>query len=409
LSVAEPFGQDWSTRMRRLGHAHSVGILGIVLSVFAFWLSLPPWTVRTMGVPIAFAILGAIAGVSALSRGERRVGGWALGLAIVCIAGAIWANSKSVDSLQAVFGTSLLAATLRAATPLTFAAIGGIFSERSGVVNIGLEGMMLSGAFFGIAVVGWTGQWELGIFAAMAAGGLLALIHAFFSIHLRADQIVSGTAVNFLALGVTGYLFRSIYGTRGTPELEERIPDVSVPGLRDIPYVGDVIGEMNLMIWMAILLVIVTAIFLFKTTFGLRLRAVGEHPKAADTVGISVFGMRYGAVVFSGMLAALGGAYLSIGFGGSFNENMTIGKGFIGLAAMIAGNWRPFPAFVVCLLFGFSEGLGRRLQGSELLPDMVSSPNLLSTLPYIITLIALVGIIGRSRPPAADGRPYVKE
>jgi general nucleoside transport system permease protein len=409
LSVAEPFGQDWSTRMRRLGHAHSVGILGIVLSVFAFWLSLPPWTVRTMGVPIAFAILGAIAGVWALSRGERRVGGWALGLAIVCIAGAIWANSKSVDSLQAVFGTSLLAATLRAATPLTFAAIGGIFSERSGVVNIGLEGMMLSGAFFGIAVVGWTGQWELGIFAAMAAGGLLALIHAFFSIHLRADQIVSGTAVNFLALGVTGYLFRSIYGTRGTPELEERIPDVSVPGLRDIPYVGDVIGEMNLMIWMAILLVIVTAIFLFKTTFGLRLRAVGEHPKAAETVGISVFGMRYGAVVFSGMLAALGGAYLSIGFGGSFNENMTIGKGFIGLAAMIAGNWRPFPAFVVCLLFGFSEGLGRRLQGSELLPDMVSSPNLLSTLPYIITLIALVGIIGRSRPPAADGRPYVKE
>ena len=409
MSVAEPVRQDWSARMRRLGHAHSVGILGIVLSVFAFWLSLPPWTVRTIGVPIAFAILGAVAGVWALSRGERRVGGWALGLAIVCIAGAVWANSKSVDALQAVFGTSLLAATLRAATPLTFAAIGGIFSERSGVVNIGLEGMMLSGAFFGIAVVGWTGQWELGIFAAMAAGGLLALIHAFFSIHLRADQIVSGTAVNFLALGVTGYLFRSIYGTKGTPELEERIPDVSVPGLRDIPYVGDVIGEMNLMIWMAILLVIVTAIFLFKTTFGLRLRAVGEHPKAADTVGISVFGMRYGAVVFSGMLAALGGAYLSFGFGGSFNENMTIGKGFIGLAAMIAGNWRPFPAFLVCLLFGFSEGLGRRLQGSDLLPDVVSSPNLLSTLPYVITLIALVGIIGRSRPPAADGRPYVKE
>lgn len=409
MSVAEPFTQDWSTRMRRLGHPHSVGILGIVLSVFGFWLSLPPWTVRTVGVPLAFAILGAIAGIWALSRGERRVGGWALGLAIVCVAGAIWADSKSVDALQAVFGTSLLAATLRAATPLTFAAIGGIFSERSGVVNIGLEGMMLSGAFFGIAVVGWTGQWELGIFAAMAAGGLLALIHAFFSIHLRADQIVSGTAVNFLALGITGYLFRSIYGTQGTPELEERIPDVSVPGLRDIPYVGDVIGEMNLMIWMAILLVIVTGIFLFKTTLGLRLRAVGEHPKAADTVGISVFGVRYGAVVFSGMLAALGGAYLSFGFGGSFNENMTIGKGFIGLAAMIAGNWRPFPAFTVCLLFGFSDGLGRRLQGSDLLPNVVSSPNLLSTLPYIITLIALVGIIGRSRPPAADGRPYVKE
>jgi general nucleoside transport system permease protein len=409
MSVAEPFRQDWSARMRRLGHPHSIGIAGIVLAVLGFWLALPPWTIRNVGVPIAFGLLGAIAGVWAVSRGERRVGWWAIGLSVVCTAGALWAVGRQTDALEAVFGTSLLAATLRAATPLTFAAIGGIFSERSGVVNIGLEGMMLSGAFFGIAVVGWTGQWELGIFAAMLAGGTLALIHAFFSIHLRADQIVSGTAVNFLALGVTGYLFRSIYATEGTPELEERIPDVSVPLLDRIPYIGDVLGDMNLMIWMAILLVIVSAIFLFRTPWGLRLRAVGEHPKAADTVGISVFGVRYAAVVFSGMLAALGGAYLSFGFGGSFNENMTIGKGFIGLAAMIAGNWRPFPAFTVCLLFGFSDALGRRLQGSDLLPDVISSPNLLSTLPYVITLIALVGIIGRSRPPASVGRPYVKQ
>jgi ABC-type uncharacterized transport system permease subunit len=410
VSVAEqPVRQDWTARMRRLGHAHSVGIAGIVLAVLAFWFALPPWTIRSVAVPLALAIAAAIAGIWALSRGERRVGAWAIGLAVVCTAGAFWAQGHSVDALQGVFGVSLLAATLRAATPLTFAAIGGIFSERSGVVNIGLEGMMLSGAFFGIAVVGWTGQWELGIFGAMAAGGLLALIHAFFSIHLRADQIVSGFAINFLALGLTGYLFRSIYGTRGTPELEERIPDVSVPILRDIPYIGDVFGDMNLMIWMAILLVIVAAIFLFKTPLGLRLRSVGEHPKAAETVGISVFGIRYAAVVFSGMLAALGGAYLSFGFGGSFNENMTQGKGYIGLAAMIAGNWRPFPAFAVCLLFGFSDGLGRRLQGSDLLPNVISSPNLLSTLPYIITLIALVGIIGRSRPPAAVGRPYAKQ
>jgi general nucleoside transport system permease protein len=409
VSLAEPIRDDWAVRVRRLGEPHSIGVLGIVLAVFAFWLALPPWTVRALGVPLAVAVLAAIAGIWALSRAERRVGWWAVGLAIVCAAGAVWAQGRSVDALDAVFGTSLLAATLRAATPLTFAAIGGIFSERSGVVNIGLEGMMLTGAFFGIAVVGWTGQWEVGIFGAMAAGGVLALIHAFFSIHLRADQIVSGTAVNFLALGLTGYLFRSIYGTRGTPELKERIPDLSVPGLRDIPYLGDVVGDMNLMIWMAILLVIVSWIVLFKTPLGLRLRSVGEHPKAADTVGISVFGVRYAAVVFSGMLAALGGAYLSFGFGGSFNENMTIGKGFIGLAAMIAGNWRPLPAFTVCLLFGFSDGLGRRLQGSDLLPNVVSSPNLLSTLPYVITLIALVGIIGRSRPPASVGRPYAKQ
>jgi general nucleoside transport system permease protein len=391
-------------RLRRWTSTRSIAILGICLGILALLLALPPFTTRNLSVPIAVGLGAVLAALWALFRGEKKLGWWALGVAVAGTAGAIWVQDRSVDSLEAVFGTALLAATLRAATPLTFAAIGGIFSERSGVVNIGLEGMMLTGAFFGIAVVGWTGQWELGIFAAMVAGGALALIHAFFSIHLRADQIVSGTAINFIALGLTGYLFRSIYGTQGTPELDERIPNVSVPGLRDIPYVGDVIGDMNLMIWMAILLVIATWVFLFKTPYGLRLRSVGEHPKAADTVGISVFRTRYAAVVFSGMLAALGGAYLSFGFGGSFNENMTIGKGFIGLAAMIAGNWRPFPTFAICLLFGFSDGLARRLQNEA---DI--SANLLQTLPYIITLIALVGIIGRSRPPAAVGRPYVKQ
>jgi general nucleoside transport system permease protein len=391
-------------RLRRWTSTRSIAILGICLGILALLLALPPFTTRNLSVPIAVGLGAVLAALWALFRGEKKLGWWALGVAVAGTAAAIWVQDRSVDSLEAVFGTALLAATLRAATPLTFAAIGGIFSERSGVVNIGLEGMMLAGAFFGIAVVGWTGQWELGIFAAMAAGGALALIHAFFSIHLRADQIVSGTAINFIALGLTGYLFRSIYGTQGTPELDERIPNVSVPGLRDIPYVGDVIGDMNLMIWMAILLVIATWVFLFKTPYGLRLRSVGEHPKAADTVGISVFRTRYAAVVFSGMLAALGGAYLSFGFGGSFNENMTIGKGFIGLAAMIAGNWRPFPTFAICLLFGFSDGLARRLQNEA---DI--SANLLQTLPYVITLIALVGIIGRSRPPAAVGRPYVKQ
>jgi ABC-type uncharacterized transport system permease subunit len=396
-------------RFRGVSPNRWIAILGIALGVLAAWLALPPFTVRSPGLPLAVGIAAAVAGVWALSRRERKLGWWAILLAVLGTALALWAQDRDAAALEAVFGASLLAATLRSATPLAFAAMGGIFSERSGVVNIGLEGMMLTGAFFGIAVVGWTGQWEVGIFAAMAAGGLLALIHAFFSIHLRADQIVSGFAINFLALGLTGYLFRSIYGTRGTPELEERIPTVSVPIVRDIPFVKNVIGDMSLMIWMAILLVLVTWIVLFKTPLGLRLRSVGEHPKAADTVGISVYGIRYGAVVFSGMCAALGGAFLSFGFGGAFNENMTVGKGYIGLAAMIAGNWRPYPAFVICLLFGFSDGLSRRLQGSELLPDILSSPNILQTLPYIITLIALVGIIGRSRPPAAVGRPYVKQ
>jgi simple sugar transport system permease protein len=402
MSVAE--ATETGAGIRRYTTPRWVAILGICLGVLAVWLALPPFTARALGIPLAAGIAGAMAGLWALFRDERRLGWYALGVAALGTAGALWVQGREQESIEAVFGTGLLAATLRAATPLAFAAIGGMFSERSGVVNIGLEGMMLTGAFFGIAVVGWTGQWELGIFAAMAAGGGLALIHAFFSIHLRADQIVSGTAINFIALGLTGYLFRSIYGTRGTPELEERIPQVSVPGLRDLPFVGDVVGEMNLMIWLAILLVLVAYVVLFKTPIGLRLRSVGEHPKAADTVGISVYRVRYAAVIVSGMLAALGGAYLSFGFGGAFNENMTIGKGFIGLAALVAGNWRPFPTFAICLLFGFSEGLARGLQDEA---DI--SVNLLRTLPYVLTLVALVGIIGRSRPPAAVGRPYVKQ
>jgi general nucleoside transport system permease protein len=400
-----------AARLRGVSSARAIAILGIVLGVLAFWLSIPPWNVTAAGAPVALGVAAVAAGVWGFTRDERKLGFWAILVGIAAaVASVLWLQDASEETKGDIFNAALIAATLRAATPLAFAAIGGIFSERSGVVNIGLEGMMLTGAFFGIAVVGWTGQWELGIFAAMLAGGVLALIHAFFSIHLRADQIVSGTAINFIALGMTGYLFRSIYGTRGTPELEERIPTMSVPGLRDIPFIGEVIGEMSLMIWMAILLVIVAYIVLFKTPIGLRIRSVGEHPKAADTVGISVFGVRYGAVVFSGMLAALGGAYLSFGFGGAFNENMTIGKGFIGLAAMIAGNWRPFPAFVICLLFGFSEGLARRLQAQgEALPTPLDSVNFLQILPYVITLIALVGIIGRSRPPAAVGRPYIKQ
>jgi simple sugar transport system permease protein len=264
--------------------------------------------------------------------------------------------------------------------------------------------MMLSGAFFGIWAAAWSGSWVVGILMAMVFGGALALIHAFFSIHLRADQIVSGFAINFLALGLTGYLFRYIYGTEGTPSDVSRIPTVTVPLLEKIPFVGDVIGSMSLMIWLMFALLILSWVVLFKTPIGLRIRSVGEHPKAADTVGISVYGIRYACVVVSGMLAALGGAYLSIGFVGSFNENMTAGRGYIALAAVIFGKWRPFPAFAACLLFGFSSGLAQRLQN-----EAGISSNLLQTLPYILTLIALVGVVGRSRGPAAVGRPYVKQ
>jgi general nucleoside transport system permease protein len=238
---------------------------------------------------------------------------------------------------------------------------------------------------------------------------VLALIHAFFCIHLQGDQIISGFAINILALGLTGYLFRSLYSTRGTPELEERIPNVHLPLIEDIPFIGDVFGNLNLMIWVAFAVVILAYIVLFKTPIGLRIRSVGEHPKAADTVGISVYKVRYAAVILSGILAGLGGAYLSFGTGNAFNENMTAGRGYIALAAVIFGNWRPFGAYGACLLFGFSSALALRLQGSPLLPSDLASANLLQTLPYVLTLVALVGVIGRSRGPAAAGRPYMKQ
>jgi simple sugar transport system permease protein len=408
VSVAEA-SENRVDRLRRLGEPRSLAIVGICLGVLAVWLSVPPFTLRNIVVPAFLALLGAALGLWALARGARELGWWAVGVAALGILAALWLQSEESAELESVFSVGLIAATLRFAAPLAFAAMGGIFSERSGVVNIGLEGMMLAGAFFGIVVVAETGQWELGVLGAMAAGGVLALIHAFFSIHLQADQIISGFAVNFLALGVTGYLFRSIYSTQGTPELEERIPNVHLPLIEDIPFFGDVFGNLNLMIWLMFAVVVLSFIVLFKTPLGLRIRSVGEHPRAADTVGISVFKIRYAAVVLSGVLAGLGGAYLSFGTGNAFNENMTAGRGFIALAAVIFGNWRPFGAFGACLLFGFSSALALRLQGSPLLPTDLASANLLSTLPYVLTLVVLVGVIGRSRGPAAAGRPYVKQ
>jgi simple sugar transport system permease protein len=243
----------------------------------------------------------------------------------------------------------------------------------------------------------------------MLAGGLMALVHAFFSINLRADQIVGGTAINFLALGITGYLYIDIYGTQGTPTDLSTIPDVSLGFLDDLPgslgnFLDDVFGQLNLLIWVAIIMVFVTWIVVFKTPLGLRIRSVGEHPRAADTVGINVYAVRYGAVTMSGVLAAAGGAYLSLGFLDSFSENMIAGRGFIALAALIFGNWRPFGLAAACLLFGFSSALARALQEYS-----TSISTLFEALPYVLTLVAVAGVIGRSIPPAAIGRPYVKQ
>jgi general nucleoside transport system permease protein len=387
--------------------ARAVGIIGIILGAFAFWLSVPPVSARTVVWPILVGVVAAGCGIWAFTREERRVGAGAVVIGVLGILLGILATRSSESHLgTVVVWGALFASMFRYATPLTFAAIGGMFSERSGVVNIGLEGMMLTGAFFGILGADKTGSWALGVLIAMLAGGLLALIHAFFSIHLRADQIVSGTAINFLALGITGYFYIDIYGENGTPGDVPGIPDVTIPGLKNVGFIGPAIGTLNLMIWISFAVIILSYIVMFKTPIGLRIRSVGEHPRAADTVGISVYATRYGAVCLSGMLAAMGGAYLSTGFVNSFGENMTAGRGFIGLAALIFGNWRPFGAFGAALLFGFSSALAQRL-GS--VPSWGSYAVLFQALPYVLTLIAVAGVIGRSIPPAAVGRPYRKQ
>jgi simple sugar transport system permease protein len=319
------------------------------------------------------------------------VGGFAGGLAAT--------KSGSSHLEQVVVWGALLASTLRYATPLIFGALGGLFSERSGVINIALEGMMLIGAFFGAWGADVTGSWVGGLVIAVLAGALFALIHAVFAVTLRADQVVSGTALNLLALGITGYLYVQIYGNNGTPDNLPAVPDIKLP-IGSVPFFGDVFGQLNLLVWVALALVVVSWVVVFRTTAGLRLRSVGEHPLAAETAGLSPVRTRYVGVMTSGSLAALGGAFLSIGFNHSFTQNMSAGRGFIALAALIFGRWRPAGALAATLLFGFGSALAQRLPTFS-----ASGAVLFQALPYVLTLIAVAGVIGRSIAPAALGRP----
>lgn len=307
----------------------------------------------------------------------------------------------------------LFASALRMATPLALAAIGGTLCERSGVVNIALEGIMLIGAFFGTAAALATGNPWLGVLVALLSGVAVAAVHAFASINLRSDQVVSGTAINILALGLTGFLMELWYGHPGTTD-----PVETLKPLFDFPAAGEgILGTLwrwidgvffghTPLVYGAIAIAIFAQWAMYKTRWGLHLRALGEHPRAVDTVGVSVYRGRWMAVLMSGALGGLAGANLTLEQVGSFTENMTNGRGFIALAANIFGRWTPVGSYLASLLFGFADALQIKLQ---ILRDVIHvPPQFFLMLPYVLTVVVLAGVVGRAVAPAAVGKPYEK-
>ncbi|WP_142505081.1 ABC transporter permease [Melghirimyces algeriensis] len=291
------------------------------------------------------------------------------------------------------------------ATPLILAAMGGLYSERSGVVNIGLEGLMTIGAFTAAVTTLATNNPWIGLLAAMLAGIILALPHAVASVTFKADQVVSGVAINFLALGISVYLVKAMYnGKAQTPTVLETLDRLPIPGLSQIPVIGPAFFNAFPTTYLAVFVVFLSYFLLYRTPFGMRLRAVGEHPRAAETMGVNVFLMRYIAVLISGALAAIGGAGLSIAIGSEFNETTVAGQGFIALAALIFGKWNPFGALGAATFFGLAVALA--LTGQIFgLTNYVPS-EVLNMLPYILTILALAGVVGRAEAPAAIGKPY---
>ncbi len=325
-----------------------------------------------------------------------------------------------------VIVVSMISTTIAVATPLTLGALCGIYCERAGVVNIGIEGMMLASAFFG-----WFGAIYLntilkvspmpsllfGVLIAILTGGLLGLLHAALSVSFKVDQIIGGTVINLLAVGISGFLNRQLFFEKGSifggqvPHAPGVLPRIHIPLLADLPVVGRIFEQQPITI-AAIILVVLTNFVLFSTRWGLRTRAVGEHPRAADTVGINVIRMRYYNVVIGGLIAGLAGAYFTLESVPSFEPLMTNGRGFISLAAMIFGNWSPYGAWAAALVFGAAQALQINLQFfRELIPPQwafLQHSSVVGLIPYILTMLILTGIIGKTSPPAADGIPYEK-
>ena len=322
--------------------------------------------------------------------------------------------------MKQLFNMSLLFSTLRLATPLVLAAIGGLYSERSGVINIALEGLMLAGAFTAASVTFYASSPWIGLSAAMIAGVAVAFIIALACIRFKADQVVTGTGINIMFLGLPAVLSGALFLSSGsTPQIprDQLLPTIYQFLERIRPSVFPdwipswrILTDVSLITLIALLVVLFTAYVLNRTPFGLRLRAVGENPEAADAAGVSVNKIRYLGVILSGALAGIGGAYLSIGQSSLFTRNMTAGRGFIALAALIFGKWRPVQTMLACLLFGFADALTIQMQGVAKLPSGEDIPvQFIQMIPYVVTIIVLAGFIGQSRAPKAIGIPYEKE
>lgn len=324
----------------------------------------------------------------------RRWGLWlAFGLLLLVGVGVAYGRNPRVTE-------AVLASMLRQSVPLVLGALCGLMGERAGVINIGIEGQMLLAAFIGFLANVWTGNLFLAVMAGVLVGALLGLLLAFMSVTLKIDQIIGGTVINILALGLTGYFYQVGLSTKG------KLQPIPLGKLADLPLVGPVLFDNPPITYAAIILVFLVHFLLFYTPWGLRTRAVGEHPRAADTLGINVYLVRYVNVVLGGALAGLAGAFLTLEAVGSFERAMTNGRGFVALAVMIFGKWTPLGSFGAALLFGFATAIQTQLQFFGWVPI---PHQFIGMLPYLLTILVLAGFVGRARPPAADGIPYEKE
>ncbi len=363
---------------------------------------IPDWVIPTFATVAGLAAVTGLLGAYQVVRADSRTANIFLGIGLLIFVFAllVWATRDASINLAGLIKTAL-----NLGVPITFGALAGILCERAGVANIAIEGLMLGAAMTSTLVGTVSGNLWVGLLAGMATGALLAGIHAVLSIHYKVDQIISGTVINIFATGTTSYI-SSLFMQQMTDQLNNpgTFRNIVIPGLVDIPVLGRVLFENTIFTYIMFALLALIHVALFYTRWGLRVRAVGENPKAADTLGVNVFKTRYIAVILGGLVAGIGGASFTLGAVGRFDEGMTAGKGFIGLAAMIFGNWSPFGAFGASLVFGFADSLATRL---AILQVPIPSQFLLMA-PYIATIIVIAGLIGRVIAPAADGQPYEK-